>query len=376
MLQMHQNVQPVAAEPFPLGSPSQISKEQVVGIALCPASPKNKPWANEETKHGLKIHSRINRSHACRCTIEKVSNGYSIKVNVAASLTASLANPLMRTFNKLKLICIQRLRGHTSSMLASSIKNLCTKGKCLGSQASERLKSEIQTQINLTITHTIPLRLSSMFKETSVSSNRYFLPAELKRQIDSQASLGDLITSLNIKCDMVVNSTNHLCTKVKSLGSQAKGKLNSKIQTLINLAEAYSSTPKLRKKYKTSAVRSYRHFLAAELKSQIVTMYTKCNMEVNSTNHLCPKVKSRGRQAKGKLNSKIQTQINLTETYPITLKLTIYLQCNLRVLLIRIIKSAVATPGKKDFYDQVYHSKKGKLHKEIRRTKSQTYNVC
>jgi len=35
-----------------------------------------------------------------------------------------------------------------------------------------------------------------------------------------------------------------------------------------------------------------------------------------------------------------------------------------------------ATPGKKDFYDQVYHSKKGKLHKEIRRTKSQTYNVC
>ena len=69
MLQMHQNVQPVAAEPFPLGSTSQISKEQQeVGIALCPTSPKNKPWANEETKHGLKIHSRINRSHACRYT--------------------------------------------------------------------------------------------------------------------------------------------------------------------------------------------------------------------------------------------------------------------------------------------------------------------
>ena len=57
MLQMHQNVQPVAAEPVPLGSTSQISKEQEDGIALCPASPKNKPWANEETKHGLKIHS-------------------------------------------------------------------------------------------------------------------------------------------------------------------------------------------------------------------------------------------------------------------------------------------------------------------------------
>ena len=68
--------------------------------------------------------------------------------------------------------------------------------------------------------------------------------------------------------------------------------------------------------------------------------------------------------------------MNPTKTYPITLKLTIYLQCNLRVLLIRIIKSAVATPGKKDFYDQFCHSKKGKLHKGIRRTKSQTYNVC
>ena len=44
MLQMHQNVQPVAAEPFPHGSTSQISKEQEVGIALCPASPKNSPW--------------------------------------------------------------------------------------------------------------------------------------------------------------------------------------------------------------------------------------------------------------------------------------------------------------------------------------------
>ena len=48
MLQMHQNVQPVAAEPFPLESTSQISKEQEVGIALCPASPKNKPGANQD----------------------------------------------------------------------------------------------------------------------------------------------------------------------------------------------------------------------------------------------------------------------------------------------------------------------------------------
>ena len=177
---------------------------------------------------------------------------------------------------------------------------------------------------------------------------------------------------------MVVNSTNYLCTKVKSLGSQAKGKLNSIIQTLINLAEAYSSTPKLRKKYKTSVVRSYRHFPAAELESQEndfvshgdlgTDLYATCGMVVNSANHLCIKMKKLGCQAERKLNSKIQTQINLTETYPITLKLTIYLQCNLRVLLIRIIKSAVATPGKKDFYDQVYHNKKGKLHKEIRRT--------
>ena len=78
---------------------------------------------------------------------------------------------------------------------------------------------------------------------------------------------------------------------MKKLGCQAERKLNSKIQTQINLAISYTIALKLSKICKATAVRSYRHFLAAELKSQIVTMYTKCNMEVNSTNHLCPKVK-------------------------------------------------------------------------------------
>ena len=73
---------------------------------------------------------------------------------------------------------------------------------------------------------------------------------------------------------------------MKRLGCQAKRKLNSKIQTQINLAISYTIALKQSKICKATAVRSYRHFLAAELKSQIVTMYTKCNMEVNNTNHL------------------------------------------------------------------------------------------
>ena len=261
-------------------------------------------------------------------------------------------------------------------MVVNSANHLCTKMKSLGSQAKRKLNSKIKTLINLAEAYSSTPKLRKKYKTSVVKSYRHFPAAELESVENDFVSHGDLGTDLYATCGMVVNSANHLCIKMKKLGCQAERKLNSKIQTQINLAISYTIALKLSKICKATAVRSYRHFLAAELKSQIVTMYTKCNMEVNSTNHLCPKVKSRGRQAKGKLNSKIQTQINLTKTYPITLKLTIYLQCNLRVLLIRIIKSAVATPGKKDFYDQVYHSKKGKLHKEIRRTKSQTYNVC
>ena len=73
-----------------------------------------------------------------------------------------------------------------------------------------------------------------MFKATTVRSNYKFPAAEQKRQLDSQASHGDLVFGLNTKCDRVVNSTNNRCAKVKSLGSRATGKIYSKIQTQIS----------------------------------------------------------------------------------------------------------------------------------------------